>query len=233
MGKGAGRLRHMYGGGAAYVASKLGRGIAVITSPPFVVALVSLAFSGVTLYVTVLDEPRLNLYAGCNWQYARGPGSFDEYFVVPITVVNSGARGGAVLAIELVVEKDGSARSFAGDFTVAGVDDRTRRLFAPLGVAGHAAASSTVVFVQRSHPGTPSPLFDLTRSAAPERFQATLKLRTAVPVSYGAFDRLFASPPQDTRFEVLTGDLEPVRNDRPASFDACAALPDAATAHSK
>jgi hypothetical protein len=138
MGKGAARLRHVLGVGAAYVASKLGRGIALVSSPAFVVAVVSLVFSGVTLYITLLEEPRLAIYAGCYWQYGRGPGSFDEYFVVPVTVVNSGARGGTVLAIELVVDKGRAARSFAGNFSVAGLNDEARRLFAPIAVAGHA-----------------------------------------------------------------------------------------------
>jgi hypothetical protein len=232
MGKGAAWLRHAWGVGAAYVASTLARGIAGVGRPAFVVAVVSLALSGVTLYVTVLEAPRLTIYAGCNWQYGRGPGSFDEYFVVPVTVVNDGARGGTVLAVELVVDKSGSARSFAGNFAVAGVNDEARRLFAPIAVAGHAATSNAIVFTQRTP--TNQTLFDLATSAAPERFQATLKLREAVPVSYGFVDRLFANPPTDARFEVQPGDLEPVRNDKPASFDACApALPVSATAKSK
>jgi hypothetical protein len=232
MGKGAARLRDMWGAGAAYVVSKLGRGIAVVSSPAFVVAVVSLGFSGVTLYITLLEEPRLTIYAGCNWQYGRGPGSFDEYFVVPVTVVNSGARGGTVIAVELVVDKGGSARSFAGNFAVASLNDEARRLFAPIAVAGHAAASSAIVFTPRIP--TNRTLFDLAKSAAPERFHATLKFQAAVPVSYGFVDRLFASRPKDPRFEVQPGDLEPVRNDKPASFDACApALPDSAAAKSK
>jgi hypothetical protein len=214
------------------VASKLGHGIAVVSRPAFVVAVVSLALSGVTLYVTVLDEPRLTIYAGCNWQYGRGPGSFDEYFVVPVTIVNDGARGGTVLAVELVVEKGGLARSFVGNFAVAGLNDEARRLFTPIAVAGHAAASSSIVFTERAQ--TNQTLFDLAKSAAPERFQATMKFRAAVPISYGFVDRLFANPPTDARFEVQPGDLEPVRNDKPASFDACApARPDSATANSK
>jgi hypothetical protein len=234
MGKGAARLRHVWGLGTTYVASKLVSGAAVVGSPAFVVAVVSLAFSGITLYVTLLEEPRLTIYAGCNWQYGRGPGSFDEYFVVPVTVVNSGARGGTVLAIELLVDKGGTAGSFAGNFTVAGLNEEARRLFAPIAVAGHAAASSAVVFTRQTRTTTDPLLFDPARYAAPERFQATLKLRTAVSVSYGFVDRLFANPSTDARFEVQPGDLEPVRIDKPASLDACApAPPDSATAKSK
>jgi hypothetical protein len=53
------------------------------------------------LYETILKEPSLQILAGCNWEYGHGPGSYDEFFVVPLTVANHGARAGAVLAIEL------------------------------------------------------------------------------------------------------------------------------------
>jgi hypothetical protein len=215
------------------VISKLGQAIAAAGRPAFVVALVSLVFSGTTLYITVLDRPRLTVYAGCYWQYGRGPGSFDEYFVIPVTVVNGGARGGAVVALELVVDKGGSAKTFAGNFTVGGVNDEARRLFAPIAVAGHASASSAIVF---THARTSLPLIDLAQFSAPERFPITLKFRTAVPVSYSFVDRLFANPPTEALFEPLLqpGDLAPVLDDKPASFDACApALPNSASATSK
>src|SRR5262249_14448638 len=98
------------------------------------ISLVSLAFSGASLYETVLRQPRLTIFAGCNWQYWRGPRLNDEYYVIPITVANDGARGGTVLAIELKVDKGGQSRAHTGNFTVAG--DKTRQLFAPLVVAG-------------------------------------------------------------------------------------------------
>jgi hypothetical protein len=234
MGKGAAWLRPVRGMGPAYLISKLGQAIAAAGRPAFVVAVVSLAFSGATLYITVLDRPRLTIYAGCYWQYGRGPGSFDEYFVIPVTVVNGGARGGAVVAFELVADKGGSARSFAGNFTVGGLNDEARRLFAPIAVAGHASASSAIVFTRRTR--TNPPLIDLAKFAAPERFQVALKFQTAVPVSYSFVDRLFANPPTEALFEPLLrpDDLAPVLDDKPASFDACApAIANSASATSK
>jgi hypothetical protein len=234
MGKSTAWLRRACGVSAAYAVAQLRRGMSAAQSPAFVVALVSLAFSGITLYVTVLEQPRLTIYAGCNWQYGRGPGSFDEYFIIPVTIVNDGAHAGTVLGLELVVDKGGQARSFAGNFTLAVLNDQTRLLFAPIAIAGHASASSAIVFTQRTR--TPPPLIDVATFAASEHFHATLKFRTAVPGTYNVIDRLFANPPAEARFEPLLqpGDLAPLLDDKPASFDACApALPLSANASSK
>jgi len=225
MDKDASWWRRAYGLGTAFVASNLRRGLAVVPSPAFVLSLVSLTFSAISLYVTVLEQPRLKIFAGCNWQYGRGPGSFDEYFVIPVTVVNDGARGGTVLALELEVEKGGSARSFAGNFTLAGLNDQARGLFAPLAIAGHASASSAIVFTQRTRANPP--LFDEAALAAADHFSATLKFRTALPFSYGFVDRLLPGRPTEARFEPLlrSDDLAPVLDDKLASFDACASVP--------
>src|SRR5215470_17106250 len=125
----------------AYVVSTVRRYTAALRRAALFISLVSLALSGVSLYETVLKQPRLVIFTGCSWQYGRGPGSYDEYFVIPVTIANDGARGGTVLAIELVMDKGGAPKSFAGNFTVASLDDKTRQLFAPLAIAGHASAT--------------------------------------------------------------------------------------------
>ncbi len=207
------------------MAPKLGRGFAAVSRPSFIVAFLSLVLSGVTLYVSWLEEPQLAIYGGCNWQYGRGPGSFDEYFIIPLTIVNSGARGGTVLALDLVVDKGGASggtagKSFTGNYIVVG--EQTRRLFTPIAVAGHASASSAVVFTPRTR--SEPPLIDLAAFAAPARFQAAVTLRAAAPVSKGLAERLFAGSRDSELFQlVLKPDLVPMLlNDKPANFDACA-----------
>ena len=201
---------------AAYVVSKVRRYGAALRRAALFISLVSLAFSGVSLYETVLRQPRLTIFAGCNWQYGRGPGSYDEYFVIPVTVANDGARGGTVLAIELTMDKGGRSKAFAGNFTVAGIDDKTRQLFAPLAIAGHASATASIVFTQRTPTGPP--LF-----GEPGGYDAALKLRTAVGLSYGFIDRLFASPPPQAHLKPLLQrfDIAAVLGGERASFDAC------------
>lgn len=189
------------------------------------ISLVSLAFSGASLYETVLRQPRLTIFAGCNWQYWRGPRLNDEYYVIPITVANDGARGGTVLAIELKVDKGGQSRAHTGNFTVAG--DKTRQLFAPLVVAGRSSATASIMFTQQAPSG--SPLVD-----EPGHYEASLAVRTAVGSSYGFIDRLFASPPpEQLHLKILLRrlDITTVLRD-PASFDACD-LGDLPTAQAK
>jgi len=164
----------------------------------------------------VLRQPRLTIFAGCNWQYGRGPGSFDEYFVIPVTIANDGARGGTVLAIELTIEKGGRSKAYTGNFTLASLDDKTRQLFAPLAIAGHASVTASIVFTQRTPAG--APLF-----GEPGPDNARLKLRTAAGMSYGLIDWPFAGAPPDVhlkpslqRFDVTT-----VLGGERASFDAC------------
>jgi hypothetical protein len=200
----------------AHVASKARRCAAVLRRGALFISLLSLAFSGVSLYETVLRQPRLMIFTGCNWQYGRGPGSFDEYFVIPVTVANDGARGGTVLAIALTVEKGGRSKAYTGNFTVAGLDDKTRQLFAPLAVAGHASATASIVFTRRT-PAGPLLFGDLGR------YDASLKLRTAVGMSYGFLDRLFPSPPSELHLRPLLQslDIAAVLGGERASFDAC------------
>src|SRR5262249_44146982 len=200
----------------AYVVSKVRRYTAALRRAALFISLVSLAFSGVSLYETVLRQPRLTIFTGCNWQYGRGPGSYDEYFVIPVTVANDGARGGTVLAIELTVGRGGRSKAYAGNFTVTSLDDKTRQLFAPLAIAGRASATASIVFTQRTPTG--APLF-----GEPGGYDAALKLRTADSVSYGFIDRLFASSPPEAHLKPLLQrfDIAAVLGGERASFDAC------------
>jgi hypothetical protein len=153
---------------------------------------------------------------GCNWEYGRGPGSYDEFFVVPVTVTNHGARAGAVLAIELTADDGEQSKSFAARFTVDNLDDKHRQLFAPIAVSGHDSATASIVFTQRHLTTTP-----LVRKDG--RFRAWLKLTTALDTSYGVVDLMLAQPSPEARFEIrLTEfDITAVLNGTNASLDAC------------
>lgn len=202
-----------------YVVSRVRRYTGLLRRTALFISLVSLVFSGISLYETVLRQPRLMIFTGCNWQYGRGPGSYDEYFVIPVTIANDGARSGTVLAIELAMDKGGLPKMFSGNFTVAGLDDRSRQLFAPLTVSGRNSATASIVFTQRAR--TNPPLFD---SDSRYRARARLKLRTAVDISYGYIDRLFAGPPPEARFETLLQgfDIAAVLDGKRESLDFCA-----------
>jgi hypothetical protein len=199
-----------------HAVSKVRRYAAALRRAALFISFVSLAFSGVSVYETVLRQPQLTIFTGCNWQYGRGPGSFDEYFIIPVTVANDGARGGTVLAVAFTLDKGGRSKAYAGNFTVAGVDDKTRQLFAPLAVAGHASATASIVFTQRTPTGPP--LF-----GEPGGYDAALKLRTAVGISYGLIDQLFASPVPEVHLKPVLErlDIAAVLGGERASFDVC------------
>ena len=62
------------------------------------------AFSGVSLYETVIKQPRLTIFVPPVLQYGHDSGGDTEVFAIPITINNDGARSGTVLAMELQVE---------------------------------------------------------------------------------------------------------------------------------
>lgn len=181
----------------------------------FFISVVSLAFSGVSLYETVLKQPRLVIYVGCNWQYGRGQGSFDELFVIPLSIANEGARAGTVLMIELLVDKGREPKAFTGKYTVESLDMASQTLFSPLVIPGHQSETRAIVFTQRQ-PTNP-PLFSVEG-----RYNAKLKLRTIVDSSYGLIDQLFASPPPEAAFAFSAKGLGPMASGATITIDICA-----------
>jgi hypothetical protein len=210
------RILAVFSVAAISLVSKLRRYSAVLKRAALSISLISLAFSGVSLYETVLKQPSLKILTGCNWEYGRGPGSYDEFFVVPVTVTNHGARAGAVLAIELTASNGTQSKPFAARFTVENLEDKHRQLFAPMAVSGHDSATASIVFTQRQFTTTP-----LIREDG--RFRVWLKLTTALDTSYGFVDRLLAPSPPEARFEIALAefDIAAVLNGTNASLDAC------------
>ncbi len=64
-------------------------------------SMIALFVSGVSLWETVLKQPSLKVYVGESMFYTRDPFGSYEVFVVPITIVNSGAQDGAVTSLKL------------------------------------------------------------------------------------------------------------------------------------
>ena len=187
-------------------------------------SLFSLVFSAVSLYETVLRQPRLTILAGCNWQYGRGPGSNDEFLIVPITIANQGARGGAVISIELTIDQNGEPKgggepkAFDGNFTMTNLDEKNRQLFAPFSIPGRQSVTSSIMFVQRRL--TNPPLI-----GADGRFHAKLKLVTSIDTTYGFIDRLLTDMAPETHFPLALADFQigSVLNHSLANVNACAA----------
>ncbi len=161
----------------------------------------ALGFSGLSFYESVLKTAALEVYVPPVIHYARDQGGDVELFAIPITIVNSGARTGTALTMELTVENlrtDAAVQTkryysaYIGEHSPK--DDAANRAFAPLSLAGRETFSDTVRFYPEGNP-----LPALVDDAGDYRF--TLKLTTAVPAYPGILDGLLRRDIQPIAFE--------------------------------
>ena len=181
------------------------------------------AFSGVSLYETVIKQPKLSIYVPPVLQYGHDDGGNLELFAIPITINNDGARSGTVLAMELQVENLAPAGDLpkSKNFYSAYLGehskniDQSNRAFAPLSVAGRASASETIRFYPQGNP-----LPHIAQDAGSFRF--TLKLTTAVAKT-SLFESSLVSTKDSNSLLVITrsGKPEPVPTIRDRCFIRC------------
>ncbi len=125
---------------------------------------VALIFSGISLYQTVLKRAEVRVFVPETVSYTRDPNGSFEVLAVPVTVINSGARDGVVVAMQLKVknqetgyERSLSANYFAEDGYFSTKEDfragisRPKRPFAPLTIPGRSGHSATVLFYPREY----------------------------------------------------------------------------------
>lgn len=161
----------------------------------------ALLFSGLSFYESVLKTASLELYVPPVIHYARDQGGDVELFSIPLTVVNSGARTGTVLTMELEAENlraDAPVKSkryysaYIGEHAVK--DDEINRSFAPLSLAGRTTFSDTIRFYPEGNP-----LPRLVDDAGDFRF--TLRVTPAIPSNQGFWDSLWNKRPASVTFE--------------------------------
>jgi len=130
---------------------------------------VALVFSGFSLWETSLKQADLTAYVTGVLAYERDqtadvgtlPSGGFEVLAVPITIANSGARDGVVLAMQLEAKNlsTGLTARFAATYAVDGNyfaatgkgDKRPKTPFSALVVAGRAAWTGTVLFYPVSY----------------------------------------------------------------------------------
>jgi hypothetical protein len=130
---------------------------------------VALVFSGFSLWETSLKQADLTPYVTGVLAYERDqtadvgtlPSGGFEVLAVPITIANSGARDGVVLAMQLEAKNlsTGLTARFAATYAVDGTyfaatgkgDKRPKTPFSALVVAGRAAWTGTVLFYPVSY----------------------------------------------------------------------------------
>lgn len=159
-------------------------------------------FSGMSFYMSALQQADLDVYVPPVLQYARDGGGDVDVFALPVTIANNGANTGAVLAMELVVESlkegaDPKSKTFYAAFSGEHPRnaDGPNKAFAPIAVAGRAAFTDTIRFYPQGNP-----LPKLVQDAGDYRFK--LRLQIAAPGEPGFWDRLLApKPPAPIVFE--------------------------------
>jgi hypothetical protein len=175
------REREKAGENASKVAgysALVGGGKAVAT----VISGVALLFSGFSLWESTLKQADLNVYVTGVVAYERDltadeyilPAGGFEVFAVPITIANSGARDGAVLAMQLYASnpKTGMTGRFEATYTAdaayfanAGTK-RPKTPFSALVIAGRSAWTGTVLFYPVSYGNDDKALTPLRKVAA-------------------------------------------------------------------
>jgi len=154
--------------------------------------------SAVSLWESTLKQPQISFYVSENIQYTRDPfGSF-EVLAVPVTIVNGGARDGAVLSLQLDVKNATTDRTerFRSAYTAdaqyfgsredfAARIKRPKAPFAPLSIAGRSAFTGTILFYR---PGGEKQLIE-----ASSALEMTLTL--VIPPPNNQLDKLLTALP--------------------------------------
>ena len=139
-------------------------GISSATVITALASFIALIFSGISLYQTVLKRAEIRVFVPETVSYTRDPNGSFEVLAVPVTVINSGARDGVVVAMQLKVknEETGHTRALSASYVAeegyfstkedyrAGIS-RPKRPFAPLTIPGRSGHSATVLFYPREY----------------------------------------------------------------------------------
>jgi len=178
-----------------------------------VVSGLALVGSAVSLWETTLKQPQIELYVSENIQYTRDPYGSYEVFAVPMTIVNGGARDGAVLSLELDVKNSatGKVDKFKSTYTAdaqffGGRDDvrehvkRPKVPFAPLSVAGRSAYTGTILFYGPAPTGRDQDLIPPKSS-----FEMTLNL--AMPPLSNLLEKALTAVPRPVTFKAEVPDF--------------------------
>jgi hypothetical protein len=171
---------------------------------------VALAFSGYSLYATVLKQPVLGIYQPpLIYMYRQG---FHDVFAIPITVSNDGAQRGTVLSFDLEVTQPETGTTMKFQSRQFGASPGAgARLFTPITIAGRSSFSEVVLFYALS-------AGSFVEQTGAVRLPLKFTLRMNVNV-YGR--RLAAKRPPGVAFEMSASyikSLNDMEAGRPTEF---------------
>jgi len=110
----------------------------------------AVGLSCVSVYVSTLQAPHLEVHVPPTIHYARDGGGEVEVFAIPVTISNGGARSATVVSMELEVENRETKATKRYYSAFVGEHPRdpaaSSRQFAPLSIPGRAVFTETVRF---------------------------------------------------------------------------------------
>lgn len=117
-----------------------------------VISAIAVVFSAYSFYESVLRAPELEVYVPPRIDYADpdSPDNPFEVFVLPLTILNDGARTGTVLSIDLEVtnpRRNEVKRFYAARLGTWGAQDQ--QPFAPISLPGKGSFSHGLQFFPR------------------------------------------------------------------------------------
>jgi hypothetical protein len=140
-------------------------------------------FSGISLWYTSLRAPDLNIFVPPILRYASPfQNSIFEAFEIPVTIINSGARTGTVLSIDLVVtdyKRRQSKRFYSACIGPWHRETLGFKPFAPMSLAGRTSQSDTLLF----YPRNDETVMQIVQDAGRFRFNLSLNVAGARPQS--------------------------------------------------
>ncbi len=173
----------------------------------------ALVGSAVSLWETTLKQPQIELYVSENIQYTRDPYGSYEVFAVPITIVNGGARDGAVLSLDLDIKNSATGKidrfksTYTADAQYFGSrDDLTEHIkrpkvpFAPLSVAGRSAYTGTILFYG------PAPTAR-DQELVPPKSSLEMTLSLAMPPLSNLLEKALTAIPRPVTFKAEVPDF--------------------------
>jgi hypothetical protein len=111
------------------------------------ISLLALSVSIMNLYIASLRAPQVEMRVAPYIRHGIDDTSGNEAFLVPLTMVNSGARATSILSLEMTIRHvpSGDEKTLYGQYFT---EERTRlgELFSPIGLSGYSDVSRTVAF---------------------------------------------------------------------------------------
>ena len=163
----------------------------------------AVAFSGYSLFEGSVRQPDLKAFVPPVVQYAQPyQNSNFEVFAVPVTIVNSGARTGTVLGIDLVVTglAKGETKTFysadLGNWTLATARAFGFKPFSPISIPGKTSFSDVVLFYPRRDEKVQAVV------AETGTYRLSLTLNTAEVDDFWLLDRWLHRKPEPVTVEM-------------------------------